>query len=339
MDGEKINISIIGISGYTGLELIRILNKHDKVNLKTLASRNLCNQNISDIYPFLKGVVDKKISNIDLEKIASESDLVFLALPHKVSMNFVKDLYGKTKIIDLSGDFRIKNKIIYEKFYDIEHVAFDYIDDFIYGLIEDKERIELIKNANYIANPGCYAIASQLSALPIKHLLDSLDIVAITGSSGSGKAVKENTHHPIRNHNMSSYNICNHKHIPEILQTLNLEEEKFNFIPTSGPFARGIFLNTIAKLNYNIINIKELYKEYYKDCKYIRIVDKVELANVIGSNFCDISIKEMNNNSILVQVAIDNLVKGASGNAIHNMNLIFGFNEDDGLKNIEVLYP
>ena len=212
------------------------------------------------------------------------------------------------------------------------------MDDFVYGLPEINKKY-IVKSKN-IANPGCFAITAQLTLLPLKNLIKHVDILAITGSSGSGKTVTENTHHPIRNHNIKSYKIGTHQHIPEIIQTLKLSESDISFLPTSGPFTRGIHLTTFINLKKKIsqLNVVTLFKKSYQNSPFIRIKTNVELVSVIGSNFCDISIQIVNH-KIVIQAVIDNLIKGAAGNAIQNMNLMFGFDQIVGLNIFSPIYP
>lgn len=336
----KINISIIGATGYTGLELIRLLIGHPHIKLKYLVSKNHTGEQISNIYPHLKGVCDIKLTDIDLKTVAKESDLVFLTLPNFESQKIMPKLIGKTKIIDFSGDFRIKDIKLYEKYYKKSHKSQDSINQFIYGLPEAQKGI--IETSDNIANPGCFAIASQLALLPLKNLIKHVDIFVITGSSGSGKTAKENTHHPVRDHNIKSYKIGSHQHIPEIIQTLGLSESDINFVPTSGPFTRGIHLTAFADLKkkkkINQSDVSTLFKKIYRDSPFIRLKPGVELASVVGSNFCDISIQIINQ-KIVIQAVIDNLIKGAAGNAIQNMNLMFGFDESAGLNIFSPIYP
>jgi len=318
---KKINISIIGATGYTGLELLRLLAAHDDVEIKHLSSASHAGDKIGKIHPHLEGLIDLEISEMGYEKVASESDLVFLALPHNMSKEFVPMMIGKTKIIDLSADFRLKEK-----------------SGFIYGLPEANKN--QISTASNVANPGCFATACQLALLPIKDLISTVDVCAITGSSGSGKMPQEGTHHPIRSHNVKSYKIGVHQHIPEIVQTLGIAESEINFVPTSGPFVRGIHLTAFVdiKNGTDAAEVEEMYASYFQDAPFIRMKKEVQLAEVVGSNFCDISLNFVNG-KLVIQAVIDNLIKGASGSAIQNMNIMFGLNEKKGLLNFYPLFP
>lgn len=338
---KKITVSILGAAGYTGIELLRYLVNHPFIELKHLISHTHSGQKISEVWPHLKGVCDLPLTDIDLQKVAAQSDLVFLALPHHETQKIVPEILGKSKIIDLSGDFRVRDKTLYAKYYGHEHEFPSAIPQFIYGLPElYKKKIARAKN---IANPGCFAIVSQLALLPLRGTINHTSIVAITGSSGSGKNPRDETHHPVRNHNLSSYKIGAHQHIPEIIQTLGIAESQMSFVPVSGPFTRGIHLTAFAEpadqkkfLTQN--QLTSLYEKTYANAPFVRIKNNVQLAEVIGSNFCDIAAYVING-KIVIQAAIDNLGKGAAGNAVQNMNLIFGFEETAGLATLSPLFP
>lgn len=336
---KKITVSIIGATGYTGIELLKILVNHPKVSIKYLISGSQNGQKISDIYPHLAGICDITLTNTDYTKVAHESDVVFLATPNFEAQKIVPQIIDLTNIIDLSGDFRIQNKELYEKYYGTNHEAQKELKKFIYGLPE------IIKTAgpkntehfSAIANPGCFAITAQLALLPLKNLIKKADIVAITGSSGSGKTPSETTHHPIRNHNLKSYKIGTHQHIPEILQTINLKEDQINLVPTSGPITRGIHLTAFVELKKNV-DAKKLFSKTYAKAYFVRLKETVALAEVVGSNFCDISIQQ-NGKNLIIQAAIDNLIKGAAGTAVQNFNIMNNLDEKTGLTHLIPLYP
>lgn len=313
---SKIKTSIIGATGYTGIELIKLTLNHPNIEIKHLSSGSFSGP-ISQFYPHLKGLSEQNISNISPEKIAKESELVFLALPHGESSKIVPKILGKTKIIDLGNDFRLKK-------------------GFSYGLPEIycKE----IATANNIANPGCFAIASQLALYPLKGQIKKAHIQAITGSSGSGKTPAETTHHPIRNHNLKSYKINSHQHIPEILYSSGLKENQLSFVPTSGPFTRGVHLTAFVESDVTESQAQKLYQKSYQHCPFIRFQESVELANIVGSNFCDISIQKTSD-GFIIQAAIDNLLKGAAGTAIQNFNIVHKLAQNTGLEHLTPLYP
>ena len=331
-------VSIIGATGYTGLELIRLLTAHPNTELKYVTSENHTGQKLCDVWPHLQGICELTLSNSSLEKIAKESDCVFLALPHLQSQKIVKKLLGTTKLIDLSADFRLKDPLQFKQAYGVEHTLIEAQGEFVYGVPEFTK--SEIAEAQNIANPGCFAIAVELALYPIKEMIDSVYVQGITGSSGSGKSPGNGTHHPIRNHNVKSYRIGSHQHEVEIIQELNLSSNQFVLVPTSGPFVRGIHITAFLDLKTTSKKGKifELFKKSYKNSPFIRIKPEVQIADVVGSNYCDISINFCGG-KIVVQAVIDNLVKGASGNAIQNFNLMFGFEEVTGLKSLTPLFP
>lgn len=325
-----IKASIIGVTGYTGLELLRLLLAHPEIELKYLTSRQHKDTEIGDVYPHLSGT-DLRITNTDHKIVAANSDVVFLALPHKTAQTIVADIHGKAKVIDLSADYRLDDAATYEKHYNVKHEHEALMAEVPYGFPELYGAE--IAAADTVANPGCFALLSQIMLLPFAGNINYANIMAVTGSSGSGKDASAGTHHPLRNHNMKSYNINAHRHIPEICKSAKITPEQLNFVPTSGPFVRGIFatafIGTSAAPNTDI----------YNDAPFIRMSDSVALANIVGSNYCDISIQKVDDENYIVQGALDNLVKGAAGCAIQNMNIMCGFDEGAGLKNITPIYP
>lgn len=333
-----IKASIIGITGYTGLEQLRLLLAHPLVEIAHLTSRQHENVAIGEVYPHLAHL-DLKITNTDHMQVAKDSDVVFLALPHKTAQDIVADLHGPNtadvKVIDLSADYRLDDAAVYEKYY-AAHNHPALLKEVAYGAPEFNA--EKIAAASTVANPGCFALLAQLMLYPLAGLIERVDIMAVTGSSGSGKSASEGTHHPVRSHNMKSYNINKHRHIPEITRTAQIEESQLNFVPTSGPFSRGIFASAFVHLKADIAPL-DLAEQAYKDAPFVRLADVPALANVVGSNFCDLSYVKGTGQSVIVQGALDNLVKGAAGCAVQNMNIMFGFDEEEGLFNLGPLYP
>ena len=325
-NSKSIRASIVGITGYTGLEQLRLLLAHPHVEIAYLTSRQHDNTPIGDVYPHLAHL-DLKITNTDHNTVGAESDVVFLALPHKTAQDVVAGLHGKVKVIDLSADYRLDDVETYKKYYQ-DHNHPDLLKDVVYGAPEFHR--EAIKGADTVANPGCFALLAQIMLYPFAGSIEHADIMAVTGSSGSGKSASDGTHHPIRSHNMKSYNINKHRHIPEITRTAKIDEGQLNFVPTSGPFVRGIFATAFIKTNAE--------PALYKNEPFIRIMDTVALANVVGSNYCDLSF-EKTDGGYIVQGALDNLVKGASGCAVQNMNLMFGLDEATGLDSLSPVYP
>lgn len=331
--GDKIRSSIVGITGYTGLEVLRMLIAHPQVELAYLVSRQHDNVPIGDVYPHLSHL-DVKITNTDLDTVAKNSDVVFLALPHKTAQEAVAQLHGKVKVIDLSADYRLDDVKTYEKYYG-PHAHPELLKDVVYGAPEFNR--DAIKKASTVANPGCFALLAQLMLFPYAGYIEHVDIMAVTGSSGSGKSPSDGTHHPVRSHNMKSYNINKHRHIPEITRTAKIDESQINFVPTSGPFTRGIFATAFIKIKKGAK--LTCSATLYKDHPFVRIMSEVQLANVVGSNFCDIAYTMVSDTDFIAQGVLDNLVKGAAGCAIQNMNLMCGLEETTGLKYLAPVYP
>ena len=332
-------VSIIGITGYTGLELLRILNAHPSVELVHVTSRQHENTPIGEVYPHLAHM-DMVVGNPPLERIAKDSDIVFLCLPHKTAQDTMAALYGEVKIIDLSADFRLDDAKIYETYYNTPHQYPDLLEKTVYGLLEITGT-ETIAAAELVANPGCFALLGQLLTYPFKGHIKSVDFMAVTGSSGAGKSPVEGTHHPVRNHNIKSYNINGHRHTPEICRNAGIETEQLNFVPSSGPFTRGIFGQAFIRLKDDIDPETALDNalDIYKDHPFIRYQKQVALADIVGSNFADVSFSIGHNHTLLAQGVLDNLVKGAAGCAVQNMNIMCGYEETLGLLNLSPLYP
>lgn len=335
MPHKTIKASIIGITGYTGLEQLRLLLAHPHVEIVHLTSRQHDNVAIGDVYPHLAHL-DLKITNTPHDEVGKDSDVVFLALPHKTAQDVVADLHGKVKVIDLSADYRLDDAETYEKYY-CEHKHPALLKEVVYGLPE-VTGLDAIAGASTVANPGCFALLGQMLLHPFKGLIEAADIFAVTGSSGAGKTAVDGTHHPVRNHNMKSYNINAHRHIPEILRAADMTGGQLNFVPTSGPFTRGIFANAFLRLKADIEPL-DLAEQAYMDAPFVRLQSSVALAHVTGSNFVDLSFVKGADGTIIAQGALDNLVKGAAGCAVQNMNLMFGLDETEGLIDLSPLYP
>lgn len=339
---DKIKASIIGASGYTGGELIRILASHNAVELLTLSSRRFAGKKVNEIHESLE--IDLRFETLDYSRI-KRSDVVFLATPHGESMVIVKELLEKKysgKIIDLSGDFRFKDRSIYEKYYRKKHVAGEITA--VYGLPELNR--EEIKEASIIANPGCYALASIIACYPLlkENLAKSIAIDAKSGISGAGAMPSEKTHFCSVFNEVLAYNASMHRHLPEIEETLKIKTGKkpeLSFVPHLAPFNRGITITLHAFLESNAESdgIREAYIKAYKGENFVRIKKKgkiPKIKNIISTNFIEIGCFEVDDERgrAIVVACIDNLVKGASGNAVQNMNIAFGFDESSGLKRI-----
>jgi len=320
---KKIKAGIIGGAGYTAGELIRLLLNHEHTAIDFVYSTSSAGNKIHKVHQDLIGSTEMVFTS----EINANVDVLFLCLGHGNSKAFLEQhtFSEGTKIIDLSNDFRLKvDKIIDGK-------------TFVYGLPElNKERI---KNANYIANPGCFATAIQLALLPLVQanlIKDDVHINAVTGATGAGTSLSKTTHFTWRDNNFSHYKAFTHQHLGEINQTVNQLQTSFNseihFMPNRGNFSRGIFATAYTKYVGSLEDAKALYKNYYKDAVFTFISeDEIHLKQVVNTNKCIIHLHK-HNNILLVTSIIDNLLKGASGQAVQNMNLTFGLNETEGLK-------
>lgn len=337
------NVGIIGSTGYTGSELTRILAQHDKVNLEMITSKSFVGKRISDIHPYLEGICDMELSTASMDEI-SDLDLVFLALPHGVSMKFVKDIgMNGPRIVDLSGDFRLKDKETYEKWYEMEHVFPEAINKAVYGLPELFR--EKISNAHLVANPGCYPTSSILALAPAikKGLIDisNISVDSKSGVTGAGAKPNKVSHFPRANEDFRAYKVGSHRHTPEMEEVLTKDSgEKISllFTPHLVPLNRGILTTVYSKAKKDIDNEKllSIYKESYSDEPFVRVRSSPpNVQSVRGSNYCDVYplFIERTNQIVLIS-AIDNLVKGAAGQAVQNMNIMLGFNEKQGISHI-----
>jgi N-acetyl-gamma-glutamyl-phosphate reductase len=336
----KKKISIVGATGYTGLELVKILIKHKNVEIAHLAVRREEKPVYSELFPELKGVCDIKCSAIDADVICKDSDVIFFALPHGVSMSLMPDFIGKgKKIIDLSSDYRMTDKNVYESAYVREHIDINNLNKFVYGLPEVNK--DKIKKADYIANPGCFPTSILLALYPLlkEGLIKSENIIidSKTGVSGAGRSLNTASLFSECNESVKPYKVACHQHEPEIEQELSLFAEKdidVIFVPHLISMTRGI-LSTIysdLKKQMTVEDVIALYKKYYKHSCFVRISDKGKMPqtkDVSYTNFCDIGF-QIKNDKIIIVSAIDNLIKGASGQAVQNMNIMLGFDEKDG---------
>jgi len=338
---KRINVGIIGGAGYGGTELIKILLFHPRVNIHFVTSRKYSGIKISDVHRFLNGATDMVFIEPDIEGLPSDMDLIFLATPHGISMNLIPEIIQampKTKIIDLSGDFRLDNPIIYKQYYDKDHRAPELLEKFVYGLTEFNR--QAISKAQYIANPGCFATGVIFALFPLVSagvIKSTVVVVSVTGSSGSGELPKEVTHHPMRAKNFKSYKILEHQHLPEIERffrdTFDDLDAEIGFVPQSGPFVRGIYTTAITyNPDVDEKNLRDAFVELYGKEKFVRIVRaSPEVTMVYASNYVEVS-WVFKKSFVVSMSAIDNLVKGASGQAVQNMNLMFGFAEEEGIQ-------
>ena len=343
---SKINVAIMGGTGYAAAELIKRLIIHPNTNLTKIASIDHVGENIGKVHKIFSNRIDMKFENLSPGEIAKDCDLVFLTLPHKVSSEFVPELIkSDVKIIDFSGDYRIQDVDIYNEYYKATHSNPENIKKFVYGLPELNR--SLIKESKYISNPGCFPTATILSILPLaekKLLSKKIRVVGPTGSSGSGVHPQAGTHHPVRVNNLKSYKPLFHQHQPEMEQVLQFatgeHDLSVDFIPMSAPLSRGILVNTILDLPKEITEeeIDKIYSNFFINCpfvKYTGFKSFPEVASIKGTNFVEVgwSLREEKHGfkTFVGICAIDNLVKGASGQAIQNMNLMYDINETEGL--------
>jgi len=338
-----INVGILGATGYAGIELVRILSQHPDVKLVYLASQTYADKNISDVYPNLRGILDISCEELDIEKAAKECDIVFTALPHGASKAVIPQLVEKgLKIIDLSGDYRYNDAAVYEKWYGEKHESPELLSKSVYGLPELYRN--KIKNAVLIGNPGCYTTCSILGLVPLlaNKLIDTTNIIvdAKSGVSGAGRSLGLGYHFCECTENMKAYKIATHRHTSEIEQELSIaagEEIIISFTPHLIPMKRGILSTIYANLNekHTTRELLNVYRNYYKNEFFIRIYKEgtlPETKHVAGSNFVDIGlVVDERLNRVVVVSAIDNLIKGAAGQAVQNMNIMFGLNERTGL--------
>lgn len=328
---QKINVAIIGASGYTGLELIKILLNHPKFHISYIGASE--NKDLLSLHPSLTSLIDQSVQETDAKEVSKVAKLAFLALPHKTAMSFAKELLELgVKVVDLSADYRL-SKENYEKHY-CTHEDEKNLKNAIYGLPELYKN--KIKTANLVANPGCYPTASILGVLPFLPYIDKnspIIIDAKSGVSGAGKNPNEKVHFVSVNDNISSYSPLSHRHAPEIQEKIYLQSQ-FNtdvvFIPHLIPVTRGILASIFLRLEQDIDEMQVL-KDFYKNDKFVRIFENpTNIKNVAGTNFCDIFAKKDGKN-LFVSSAIDNLLRGASSQAVVNANLMFGFDEALGI--------
>ena len=349
MSDNKIRIAIFGGSGYGGSELLRILLFHPNAEIVLVTANEHAGRAISEVHRNLNGLTDLKLESTP-EHLSNltDIDLAFFALPHGQALNLASHLPKDTKAIDLSGDFRIDDPAVFKKFYKLDHPG-EHQSQFVYGLSETNR--DAIRKAQYVANPGCFATATLLALAPLvastgdasvnegasKNLVSGRVVVdAKTGSSGSGAKPASNTHHPQRMNSFYAYKPFAHQHVPEIeqhLSTIGNFDSELVFMTHSLPVSRGIFASCYVETSVNLTNedALNLYKHFYSDSFFVRFSDGSPDINwVKNTNFCDIAV-HTNGKNVVVFAALDNLVKGAAGQAVQNMNLMYGLDEKTGL--------
>lgn len=336
-----ISAAIVGGTGYTGAELLRLLQGHPQVNLKAVTSRGQAGTALSDYYPHLRGHLDLSFTEPELKQLQG-SDIVFFATPNGTAMQMVPELLAAgVKVIDLAADFRLRDAKVWEQFYAMPHACPDLLAEAVYGLPELNR--EQIKQARLVANPGCYPTAISLGFLPLlKHGLvkqDSLIADAKSGVSGAGRQANVATLHAEVAENFRAYAVGKHRHRPEIEQTLNSalagEECKLVFVPHLVPMIRGIHATLYAELLDSQQDLQALYEAFYQQESYVDVLpagSHPETASVRGSNTCRLAVHQPDgSNRVIILAVEDNLVKGAAGQAVQNMNLMFGLDEKLGI--------
>ena len=345
-----IKAGIIGSTGYAGGELVRILSGHKDVEIKWYGSRSYIDQKYADVYRNMFQIVDDVCMDDNMEKLAAQVDVIFTATPQGLCASLVnEEILSQTKIIDLSADFRLKDVKVYEEWYKIEHKAPQFIDEAVYGLCEVNR--DVVRGARLVANPGCYTTCSILTAYPLakEGLIDmnTLIVDAKSGTSGAGRGAKLPNLYCEVNENIKAYGVAVHRHTPEIEEQLGYasgEKVTINFTPHLVPMNRGILATEYASLKKNVSweEVKAVYDKYYADEKFVRVLEKGQYPEtkwVEGSNYVDIGFQiDPRTNRIIMMGAIDNLVKGAAGQAVQNMNLMFGLDESEGLELVP-LFP
>lgn len=350
-----VKVGIIGATGYAGNELVRLLMGHKDVEIMWYGSRSYIDKKYAEVYQNMFEIVEDTCLDDNMEELASKVDVIFTATPQGFLAGVLtEEILSKVKIIDLSADFRIKDVKTYEKWYKIEHKSPQFIEEAVYGLCEINR--DKVKGARLIANPGCYTTCSILTVYPlVKEGLidpDTLIIDAKSGTSGAGRGAKLPNLFCEVNENMKAYGVTNHRHTPEIEEQLGYAAGKeivVNFTPHLVPMNRGILATEYATLNKKADGtlptyeeVKAVYDKYYKNEKFVRVLEKdicPETKWVEGSNYVDVNFKiDERTGRIVMMGALDNLVKGAAGQAVQNMNLLFGFDEAEGL-NLVPMFP
>lgn len=341
---KMIKVGIIGATGYAGSELVRILLGHKDVEIKWYGSRSYIDKKYASIYQNFFQLVDATCMDDNMEALADQVDVIFTATPQGLCASLVnEEILSKVKIIDLSADFRIKDVKVYEEWYKLEHKSPQFIEEAVYGLCEINR--EDVKKARLVANPGCYTTCSIMTCYPLvkEGIIDPNTIIvdAKSGTSGAGRGAKVDNLFCEVNENMKAYGVATHRHTPEIEEQLGYacgEKITINFTPHLVPMNRGILATAYASLKKDVTyeEVKAIYDKYYADEKFVRVLEKdvcPQTKWVEGSNYVDVNFKiDPRTNRIIMMGAIDNLVKGAAGQAVQNMNLMFGLKESEGLE-------
>lgn len=339
-----IKAGIIGATGYAGGELVRILTGHKDVEIKWYGSRSYIDKKYAEVYQNMFQIVDDKCMDDNMEALADEVDVIFTATPQGLCASLVnEEILSKVKIVDLSADFRIKDVATYEEWYKIQHPTPQFVPEAVYGLCEINR--EAVKKARLVANPGCYPTCSTLSIYPLlkEELIDPGTIIidAKSGTSGAGRGAKVDNLYCEVNENIKAYGVVNHRHTPEIEEQLSYAAGQpvlINFTPHLVPMNRGILITAYASLKKEVSyeEVKAAYDKYYANEKFVRVLEKdvcPQTKWVEGSNYVDVNFKiDPRTKRVIMMGAMDNLVKGAAGQAVQNMNLMFGLKESEGLE-------
>ncbi len=338
-----IKVGIIGATGYAGNELVRILKQHKDAEIVHYGSRSYVGQRYADVFRNCTDIVDEECGDDNIEEMADKCDVIFTATPQGYCAGIVtEDVLKKCKIIDLSADFRLKDVKVYEKWYKIEHKSPRFIEEAVYGLCEINR--EDIKKTRLLANPGCYTTCSILTVYPLAKAglidLSTLIIDAKSGTSGAGRSAKTDNLFCEVNENIKAYGVATHRHTPEIEEQLSYasgENVVLNFTPHLVPMNRGILVTAYASVKKGVTEeeIRKAYEDCYKNEKFVRVLNKgicPETRWVEGSNYTDVNfVLDERTGRVIMMGALDNIVKGAAGQAVQNMNLMFGLPEDEGL--------
>ena len=339
-----IKAGIIGATGYAGGELVRILTGHKDMEIKWYGSRSYIDKKYAEVYQNMFQIVDDKCMDDNMEALADEVDVIFTATPQGLCASLVnEEILSKVKIVDLSADFRIKDVATYEEWYKIQHPTPQFIPEAVYGLCEINR--EAVKKARLVANPGCYPTCSTLSIYPLlkEGLIDPGTIIidAKSGTSGAGRGAKVDNLYCEVNENIKAYGVANHRRTPEIEEQLSYAAGQpvlINFTPHLVPMNRGILITAYASLKKEVSyeEVKAAYDKYYANEKFVRVLEKdvcPQTKWVEGSNYVDVNFKiDPRTKRVIMMGAMDNLVKGAAGQAVQNMNLMFGLKESEGLE-------
>ena len=345
-----IKAGIIGATGYAGGELVRILMGHKDVEIKWYGSRSYIDQKYAAVYQNMFQIVEDVCKDDNMEELADQVDVIFTATPQGFCASLLnEDILSKVKVIDLSADFRIKDQNVYEEWYKIEHKSPQFLPEAVYGLCEINR--EQIKGARILANPGCYPTCSILSIYPLakEGLIDmnTLIIDAKSGTSGAGRGAKVDNLYCEVNENIKAYGVASHRHTPEIEEQLTYAsgvKTVLNFTPHLVPMNRGILVTAYASLKKEVSyeEVKAVYDRYYENEQFVRVLEKgicPQTKWVEGSNYVDVNFQlDPRTGRVIMMGAMDNLVKGAAGQAVQNMNLMFGLPENEGL-NLVPMFP